>query len=152
MLPMLSLRLALGTLLAADATNLAPAISANKLALVTSPFAPSESLTIGALTLASGNGLDPIACAVGAQEVGLDVNTQQQIITIIPGATTGFRWLSSGSFTAPITVYGIALIDNGAANLWAVALLPNPVIFQAPGFQLDVDPVQIPIVQTPMGP
>lgn len=150
MLPMIALRQALGTLLAADATYLAPATNANKIALIGAPFTLSENLTVGALTLLSANGLGPILGAVGAQEVALDPVTQAQIITLVPGAGSGWRWVSSGTFTGPITVYGFALCDNALANLWAAASLPQPIVINAAGYQVDLDPVQITFVLAPM--
>ena len=67
MLPMVAVRERLGALLAADATTLAPATDANLIALIVAAFALSENLTVGDLTLAAGNGLDPIAGATGAK-------------------------------------------------------------------------------------
>ena len=150
LLPMKAVRLQLGTLLAADPTTLAPATLANEVALIIAPFALSENLTVGSLTLASTNGLSPISCAVGAQEVAQDAMSGAQLITIVPGAGTGFRWVSSGSFTAPITVYGYALLTNGGATLLGAQTLPAPIVFQTAGFQIDLDPVQIGFVLQPM--
>lgn len=141
MLPMSAVRLQLGNLLAADATTLAPATNANKIALVVAAFALSENLVAADLTLAAGNGLDPISGSTGSQEVALDPVTQEQLITLKPGATSGFRWVSSGSFTSPITVYGFALLDSTLADLLAAELLPTPIAIVAAGYQIDIDPV-----------
>lgn len=64
MLPMIAVRLQLGVLLAADPTTLAPAVDANKVALISAAFAATENLVVADLTLAAGHGLDPILCAV----------------------------------------------------------------------------------------
>lgn len=149
MLPMKNVRLQLGTLLAADATTLAPATNANKIALVTAPFALSENLTAGALTLGTSNGLTPIAGVTGAQSVGLDPLTQQQIIQILSPAG-GWKWLTSGSFSGAITVYGYALLDTTLANLIAAALLPTPINVDAAGYIIDIDPVEMVFVLQPV--
>jgi hypothetical protein len=148
-LPMQAVRLQLGALLAADTTTLAPA-SANLVALIIAPFTPVETLVIGDLTLGSTNGLVPIACAAGAQEVAIDPVSQAQIITLIPGAAPGFRWVTSGSFSAPISVYGIALVTAGSAALLGVQQLPSPITFSEAGYQLNVDPAQMVFVLQPL--
>lgn len=150
MTPMLAVRLQLGALLAADATTLAPASDANMIALIIAAFALSENLTVGDLTLAAGNGLDPIAGATGAQEVAIDPTTLMQLITLMPGATSGWRWVTSGEFDSPVTVYGFALTDNAGTTLLAAAALPVPVTVDAAGYQIDLDPVQLTFVQSPI--
>jgi hypothetical protein len=150
LLPMIAVRERLGTLLAADATTLAPASLANQMQLIIAPFVPNENLTASSLTFGTTNGLGPIACATGAQESALDPVTGAQIITIVPGAGSGFRWVSSGTFTSPITVYGIALTDSTGATLLGVAQFATPYIMQAAGYQIDADPAQITFVLQPM--
>lgn len=150
MLPMAAVREQLGALLAADATTLAPVASANMMALIVAPFTLSENLTAGDLTLANSNGLGPIAGAVGAQEVALDPLTGAQIITLVPGAGSGWRWVTSGSFPPDIVVYGVALLDNALTTLLAADLLPTPVTFDAAGYQLDLDPLTMQFVLTPV--
>lgn len=148
LLPMKLVRLQFGALLAADTSTLAPA-TANTVNLIVAPFNLTEDLDITTLVFGTTNGLVPIACQAGAQEVGIDPVSQQQIITIIPGATSGFRWLTSGTFTAPITVFGYALVDHTGAVLLGAALLPTPIAFTQAGQQLDLDPLQISIVLQP---
>jgi len=150
MLPMKSVRLRLGTLLAADATTLAPASDANMVALIVAPFTVNENLAISDLTLATDHGLAPIACATGAQEVALLPSSTAQIITIKPGATSGFRWVSSGSFPPTITVYGYALTDNAGAVLLGVTQADNPIPINDVGQQVDFDPITMTFVQTPL--
>jgi len=150
LLPMVAVRLQLGALLAADTTTLAPAMNANTVALIVAPFTLSENLTIGSLTLASTNGLGPIACATGSQEVAISPVTNQQIITIVPGAGSGFRWVTSGSFTAPITIYGYALTTASQAALLAAQTLPSPISVSQTGYQIDLDPIQMTFNVTPI--
>lgn len=149
MLPMKAVRLQLGSLLAADPTTLAPAANPNKIALIVAPFALSENLTAGALTFASSNGLLPLAGVAGAQSVGQDPTTQEQIIQILP-PSGGWKWLTSGSFTSAITIYGYALVDTTLATLIAAALLPTAINVNAPGYIIDIDPVELTFVLTPV--
>jgi len=149
MLPMKSVRLQLGALLAADATTLAPAALANKIALIVGPFALSENLTAGGLTLASGNGLDPLAGVTGAQTAGLDPTTQQQLIQI-KSPSGGWKWITSGVFAGAITIYGYALLDTTLATLLAAALLPAPINVDAAGYLIDIDPVELTFVLAPI--
>lgn len=150
LLPMVAVRLQLGVLLAADDTTLAPAMDANKIALVTSAFALGETLVIGDLTFAAGNGLDPILGAAGAQEVAQDPVTGSQLITLKAATSAGFRWVTSGGLAVPITVYGYALIDNGATVLLGAELLVTPITVDADGLQIQVDPVTMTFVQNPV--
>lgn len=149
MLPMQAVRLQLGTLLAADATTLAPASTPNKVALIVAPFTPQETLVVADLTLASGNGLDPLAGIAGAQGVAQDPISGAQIITLLPPAT-GWRWVTSGSFASPITVFGAALTDSTGATLFAVEQLAAPITVEAPGYQVELDPLQMTFVLQPL--
>lgn len=149
MLPMIAVREELGTLLAADATTLAPAANANKLALIIAPFSPNENLTLAGLTLGAGHGLDPILGVVGAQVAALDPLTQEQVI-LIKAPAGGYKWVTSGGLAVAITIYGYALVDNAAAVLLAVQALPNPITVNADGYLIDVDPVEMRFVLAPI--
>jgi hypothetical protein len=149
MLPTVNVRLQLGALLAADTTTLAPTL-ANKMALIVAPFTPSENLVYGDLTYGSTNGLIPIDLATGAQEVALDPVSQAQVITLVPGTGPGFRWVTSGSFSGPISVYGTALIDNGGTLLLGVQALPTPIVVSAAGYAIDLDPQTMTFVLQPL--
>lgn len=149
MLPMIAVREEIGILLAADATTLAPAGSANKIALIGAVFTPRETLVATDLTLLSGHGLDPIAGATGAQSVGLDPVTQEQIILIKPPAG-GYKWTTSGGLAVAKTIYGYALLDTTLATLLAVQTLPTPITVAADGYLIDVDPVEMRIVLAPI--
>lgn len=150
MLPMKAVRLQVGALLAADATTLAPAMNANNIALITSAFVLDENLVVGGLTYATGNGLDPIDCAVGAQEVAIDPITLAQVITLVPGSAAGFRWVTSGGLSVPVTVYGYALLTHSAAALLAAAAFDTPIVLPGDGYQIDADPAQLTVVQQPI--
>lgn len=148
MLPMVAVRLKLGTLLAGDTSTLAPAI-ANKIALITAPFVLQETLVIGSLTLASGNGLDPLSGIAGAQGVAQDPVSGAQILTLLP-PTTGWRWVTSGTFTTGITIFGAALTDSTGATLLAVLQLAAPITVLEAGYQIELDPVQMTCVLQPV--
>jgi len=149
MLPMQAVRLRLGALLAADTMSLAPVL-ANKLAVIVAPFTEAETLQYSDLTLASTNGLSPIALATGSQEVAIDPVSQAQILTLVPGAGTGFRWVTSGTFPPSITVYGFALIDNAGATLLGVVTLATPIVLSATGYQVEADPQMMTFVLQPL--
>jgi hypothetical protein len=150
MLPMRAVRLRLGVMLAADATTLAPASDANVVALIVANFTLTENLVIGDLTLGAGNGLDPIACATGAQLVALNAQTQAQVITIKEGATTGFRWVSSGSIPSPIGIFGYALLNEAMDTVLAATKLATPINITAPGQEYNAEPIQMTFVQQPI--
>jgi hypothetical protein len=149
MQPQKAVRLQLGALLAADPTTLGPVL-ANKVSLVTTPFSDGENFAIGDLTYAAAHGLDPILCATGASEVAVDPVSQQQIITLKPGAGSGFRWVTTGGLVGPVNIYGFALMDNAAAVLLGVQALANPIILNGDGYQIDADPLQMIFVLLPL--
>jgi len=149
MLPMKPLRLALGTLLAADPDTLAPASNANKMALIVNSFALTEDLLIGDLTFASFTDSTPIAGATGAQNVGVDPVTGAQVVEIKPPAG-GYRWVTGSDVGLPVTVYGYALVDSTLAELFAVGQLPTPITLTEAGQFIDIDSVIMTFVQTPI--
>jgi len=149
MLPMQTVRLQLGELLAADPTTLAPAANANEIALVSAAFTPSENMVIGDLTLASFVGSTPIVGATGAQQAGIDPVTSEQVITILAPAG-GWRWECTTAPGTPQTVYGFALTTHLGAVLLAVALLPTPVVISAVGDFVDLGAITMRIVLQPI--
>lgn len=149
MLPMKAVRLQLGELLAADATTLAPAVNANKIALVAAAFTPNENLVAGDLTLATFTGSTPKAGATGAQQAGIDPPTQQQVITNLAPAG-GWRWECTAAPASPESIFGFALLDSTLATLLGVALLPAPVAIAAVGDFVDLGAVTLTFVQTPL--
>ena len=137
MLPMIAVRLQLGNLLAADATTLAPAASANKMALVINNVGANENLTIADLIFATFTGSAPIAGSTGAQEVAIDPATGQQIITINP-PLGGYRWVTGDAVNLPQTIYAKALTDNAGATLLGYERLDPPIALTGAGQQVDV--------------
>lgn len=149
MLPMIALRLSLGTDLAADATNLAPAMTANKIALIMEDFAPAETLVAGDLTLANFTGSAGISGAVGAQLTGIDPVTGQQIITI-KTPLGGYRWVTTDAVNLPQTIFGFALLKSDLTVLYAVQHLDNPIVLAGAGQEVDLGSVFITLVLQPM--
>lgn len=149
MLPMIAVREQLGTLLAADATTLAPAMNANEIALIVAPFALSENTVVGSLTLASFAGSTPIPCTVGAQGVGIDPATNEQLITILAPAG-GWRFVSTGAVSPPQTVYGYALLTHAGATLLALQELDAPVTITLAGQEIDLGAVVMTFVLNPL--
>jgi hypothetical protein len=136
-------------LLAADTTTLAPAVTANKISLIKAPFTPSENLVIGDLTLADFATSTAIAGTLGAQLVGTDPATLDQVITI-KDPLGGYRWITTALTNLPQTIYGFALTDSTLATLLAVAVLPAPVTLQEVGQFIDLGSVQLTIVTRPI--
>jgi hypothetical protein len=149
MLPMKAVRLDIGTLIAADAATLAPATNANKIALVTAPFTPTENLVATDLTYASFTGSTPIAGSTGAQQTGVDPNTGQQIVTI-KEPLGGWRWVVGGSTGLPVTVYGFALLDSTLATLLAVEAFATPQALTETGQEINLGTAKLTVVLNPM--
>lgn len=148
MLPMKALRIALGTLLAADVGTLAP-VAANKIALINAPVAIQENLTVAGLSFASFTGSAPIAGAAGPQGVGVDPLTGDQLITIL-APVGGWRFVCSVAPGAPELIYGYALTDNGGTTLLGAQLLPTPTPIANVGDEIDLGSVPITFVIQPM--
>jgi hypothetical protein len=149
LLPTLALRLQLGTLLAADATTLAPVSNANKVALVNMAFTPNENMLIGALSFATFTGSTPLAGAAGAQGVGIDPATGDQIVTVLAPAG-GWRWTCTAAPVSAETIYGYALTDHGGTTLLGTALLTPPISITEVGDLVDLGAVEITFVAQPM--
>lgn len=148
MLPVLDLRIALGTLLAADVATLAP-VAANKIALISASFVPSENLLIGGVTLASFTGSAPKAGVAGTQGVGFDPVTREQIITIL-APVGGWRFVCTAAPVSPETIWGYGLTDNAGAVLIGTALLPTPLTITNVGDEVLLGDIVIRIVSQPM--
>jgi hypothetical protein len=133
----LALNQKLATLLAADATTLAPATDPNVIALVTNSFTPTPQTVIGDLTFASGDGLDPIIGTAGTQHVGVDPVTGESVISMVEPAG-GWRWQLTGTPGSPVVVYGFALLTTASAAYLASELLPTPITLQVIGDFLDI--------------
>jgi hypothetical protein len=149
MLPVRSLRLTIGTLLAADATGLAPATNPNEVALIIAPFAETENLVIGDLVLASANGLAAIVGVAGAQQTGNDPVTQEQLVTIKEPAG-GWRFILTSTPGSPVTIYGRALTTTAGGALLGVEILDTPVSLTNTGDEWNGGPVNCRIVVRPI--
>ncbi len=149
MLPTLAVRLQLGNLLAADTTTLAPAASANKIALIKEPFNYDENQTASSLTFADFTGATPIAGETGSQATGIDPTTLDQIITILD-PVGGYRWITGDAVNLPQTIYGAALTDNAGTTLLALLQLNPPILLQEAGQQIDLGTVTMTLNPQPI--
>lgn len=148
MLPMAFVRKQLGELLAADTSTLAPA-TANKIALVVNQVTPQENLTVADLSFATFAGGAPKSGVAGAQQVGIDPITGEQVITILSPAG-GWRWECTAAPAVPEQIFGFALVDDTLADLWAYALLPQAVNISSVGQFIDLGSVPLTFVLTPI--
>jgi hypothetical protein len=149
MLPMQSIRLSIGTLLA-NAAPLNQVTALNRVALVKAPIALSENLTLADLTLADFDGSTELTVALGAQQVGLNPLTGEQEITV-PGIVGGWRWITTGVTNLPQTIYGYCLYDStGPGPLLAVGVLDTPIPLIAIGQEIILPELQLIINQTPI--
>lgn len=149
MLPVKSVRTALGTLLAANATTLAPAMDPNEIALISADFTPTENLVIGDLTIAAADGLDPIVGVAGTQLTGIDPVTGEQIVTIKEPAG-GWRWALTGPKTPAVVVYGFALTTTAQGALLGTQKLDVPVSMETIGDMLDIGNAELRFVLQPI--
>lgn len=149
MLPMKTVRLQLGELLAADATTLAPAANANEIALIAAPFTPGENLTIADLTFATFTGSAPKAGATGSQQAGIDPATQDQVITILAPAG-GYRFECTATPSSPESIFGYALTTHLGAVLLGVVLFPAPLSIAEAGDFIDLGAVNMTLVSSPI--
>jgi len=148
MLPMKAVRLQFGELLAADTTTLAPAVNANKIALIANDFNLNELLEVADLTLADFDGSAPIAGATGTQLAGIDPLTGEQIVTV-KEPIGGWRWEMTGLTVPTQTIFGYALLKSDLSVLYGAQRLPAPITLQAIGEQIDIGSAQIRIVLNP---
>lgn len=149
LLPMKPVRLRLGELLAADATTLAPALAANKIALVKAPFNVNEDLVLGTLTLADFTGSTPIAGATGTQQAGVDPVTGQQKVTVLT-PVGGWRWETADLVHLPQTIYGFVLLNDAGDTLLGAELLPAGTLLQTAGQFIDLGAVELSFVLRPL--
>lgn len=112
------------------------ATPANKIAVITAPYAESQALVLADLTLATDHGLAPISGVAGLQAIGADP-LDNQYVTTIKDPAGGWRWTTSGVFPPSITVYGFALVDDGLTTLLATKRLNPPLVLTASGQNLD---------------
>lgn len=146
MKPVRSLSNQLSTLLAANTATIGAA-AANKVGLIVAPFVPAVELVLADLMLSADTGLVPLAGVAGAQFESVDPVTGELIVEVKPPAG-GFRWETPVGFTGPVTVFGFALVDNGAANLWGTELLQPPILLTGPNESIIAPPLQFRIDPT----
>ncbi len=138
MLATKSLRQAMGDLLAADTATLAPAVLANKIALIMEPWTPSESTVLGDVTLATFDGSTPISAGTGTQPSGSDPLTGDYKINIkVPAG--GFRFETTGLTNLPQTIWGFCLTDNAGAVLLASERFDQEIVLSAVNQEITVD-------------
>jgi len=147
-LPMKAVRLKFGSLLAADATTLAPAMDANEVSLISENVALTENLVTADLTFATFTGSDALEAGTGEQQVGIDPQTLQQIITIKEPAG-GWRWITTDAVNLPQTIYGYALTKTALGELLGVALFNTPITLTEAGQQINLGTAEITIVPQP---
>lgn len=144
-----AVRLEMGTLLAADATTLAPALSANKVVLIKTAFTPSENLVPGNYTEADFDGYAAKAGVTGTQESAIDPLTNQQVLTMTEPAA-GWRFQSTGITNLPQTIYGFALVDSTKATVLGSQLLPTPVPITNSGQEINLGTVKFTVNLQPL--
>jgi hypothetical protein len=123
-------------LLAADPATLAPVANNIFMALVKSPFVPSENLQLSDVTLADFQTSTPLMLTLGTQPEALVPGTFDSIIDLLPPAG-GFRWVTTGVLNLPQTIYGYVLLDHAQAVVLASALFPSPVVLTIVGERVD---------------
>lgn len=127
MIPVQALQDQAYTLLAADATWLAPAVSANKVHLFVNPAVPSPQSVLGDFTEAAYTGYVALAGTTGTQTTYIDPLTQDRTILIDP-PLGGWYFPCTVTPGAPVTVYGYYVTDNAGAVLIGSGLLLTPEV------------------------
>ncbi len=150
MLPVKSVRLALGGLLG-DSPSFEPDPGdENKMHVIIAPFTQSETLTVADLTLATDHGLASIVVSP-AVTIGVDPSTDAQKMVLAPNvAGPGFLWTSSGSFPPNITVFGFAMINSTGEDLVCTEKLTNPIVLTDVGQIVEFSPAELNFVQQPL--
>lgn len=149
MLPVSATRLRLGTLLGADATTFSPAALKNLLILFQNNIAINDATLMANLTEATFDGYAAISLPLGGATVGIDPLTGQQFLDVIPGLA-GNIFTCTGGAAEPQTVYGYAIVNSTKTILLAAQNFTPPVTFTGAGQILDVGPLKIQIVPSPM--
>lgn len=137
-----ALRNAAMSLLAADATLLAPAADAIYVGLVMNDIAPSEATVFADIVLATFDGHAELAVGVGTQPEGFDPATDDSIIDLKSPAG-GFRWETTGVTNLPQTIYGYVLLDHAKTLVLAAESLPTPIVLTAADQRIDLGEVSL---------
>lgn len=122
---------------------------ANVMALITAPFALTETTVATDLTLASFSGSTPIAVETGVMTVVQDPNTLEWIMILAAG-TPPFMWTLGGAPGAPVTIYGYALLSPALDRVFALAQFPTPITLTAPSQFINIEPVEFRFVIQPV--
>ena len=141
-------RLTIGDALAADPDTFAPPTDANKISLIMSDFTPSEDLTLSDFTLADFTGSAAKSFGTGAQNVGIDPSTGDQVV-VLKDPAGGYRWVCTVAPTTPQSIYGIAVTNMDVDVLLGVAKLPTPITITNVNDQIVVGSVEVRLLQTP---
>lgn len=150
MLPVTSIRQAIADLLAADTTTFAQAVTAVKLALVKNDFTEDENLVMGDFTKADFDGYADIAGVLGAQQVGIDPNTNEFVLTIKEPAG-GWRWECTGGTGLPQSIYGfICFAPGGSGVLLCMKRFDEAIAITASGQYIDIGNAEVRFVLQPM--
>jgi len=142
-------RASLASLLAAQASGLAPAADPNAISLIMADFTPTEELVIGDLTFATFTGSTPIDGTIGAQEYWIDPMTDEYMITLIEPAN-GWRWEVVDAVNLPQTIYGYALHNGPKTVLLGVHHFDEPITLTAALQAIDIGKAEIRFVLEPM--
>jgi len=149
MIPMRPLRLSLGTSFASDPAYLAPAQNPNKIVLVKNNPPVSENMTLENIVPADFTGSAPIDGLPGAQQVGVDPNTMDQVVTI-KDPLGGFRWITGDNVNLPQTIYGYALLTANGTSLLAYMPFTAPMDLLDQGQEINLGKVQFRINPQPI--
>jgi len=142
-------RASLASLLAAQASGLAPAADPNAISLIMADFTPTEDLAIGDLTFATFTGSTPIDGVIGAQEYWIDPSTGEYMITLIEPAN-GWRWEVQDAVNLPQTIYGYALHNGLKTALLGVHHFDTPITLTETLNAIDIGSATIRFVLQPM--
>jgi len=138
-----TLEVRIPTLLAADASTLAPAALALNVSLVTAAFTPGRSTRYADLTKAAGAGLEPKSPAVGAQLMGFDPSRNAWKV-ILKEPAGGWNWLATALEDPVETVYGYVVSDNDNSDTYGSDVLEDgPVLVNAIGVIVSVGEIAV---------
>lgn len=137
-------------LVATDVSQLANA-SAPKVHLAAASFAPSLSLLLAGLTEATFTGYAAMAAgSSGAQIRYFDPVTGNALVELKP-PIGGWVFNCTANTSLPQTIYGYYVTDNGSANLYGTALMPNgSVTLTASGQAIELPNVRFTFPPSPM--
>lgn len=137
----------IGTLLAADATTLAPAALATHVHLIREPFTPDLVTDFTTLTPADFDGYAAKSAGVGAQQYFEDPSTGNRIVQLLEPAG-GWHWETTGVTNLPQTIYGFVVTDNADLITYGSGLLDSPVELLAANQGIDLANLRFSVLPT----